>query len=68
MSESPNPEDRLLDLTEREMVAQTRASGLTELSKDDLQALGKRLRKARDRARRSQGPVSEGESAEPAPA
>jgi hypothetical protein len=52
MSESSNPEDRLLDLTEREMVAQTRASGLTELSKDDLQALGKRLRKARDRARR----------------
>jgi hypothetical protein len=52
MSEPSNPEDRLLNLTEREMVAQTRSPGLTKLSKDDLQALGKRLRDARDRARR----------------
>lgn len=52
MNEPSSPEDRLLNLAEREMVAQTRSSGITELSKDELQALGKRLREARDRARR----------------
>ncbi|HEY2132245.1 MAG TPA: hypothetical protein VGH36_04610 [Acetobacteraceae bacterium] len=47
-----NPEDRLLSVTEREMVAQTKPPALNRLSKEGLQALAKRLRSARDRARR----------------
>lgn len=52
MNEPSNPEDRLLSVAEREMVEQTKPPGAAELSKDDLQALVKRLRQARDRARR----------------
>lgn len=49
---SIEPEDRLLNAAEREMVALTRSPDLAEMSKEDLQALGKRLRQARDRYRR----------------
>lgn len=52
MIQPSDPEDRLLNLAEREMVAQTRPAMITRLSKDDLQALGRRLREARDRAHR----------------
>ncbi|WP_428489990.1 hypothetical protein [Rhodopila sp.] len=52
MNEPSHPEDRLLSVAEREMVDQTRTPGVATLSKDQLQALGKRLRNARDRARR----------------
>jgi hypothetical protein len=52
MNEPSNPEDRLLSIAEREMVAQTRSPGIASRSKDELQALGKRLREARGRARR----------------
>lgn len=52
MSEHANPDDRLFSLAEREMVEQTAPEGLQGLSKDALQALAKRLRSARDRARR----------------
>jgi len=52
MNEPSNPEDRLLSVAEREMVAQTRPPGIAGRSKDELQALGKRLRQARNRARR----------------
>ena len=52
--ESPTDnEDRLLGGAEREMVAQTRPPGVGLMSKEQLQALGKRLREARDRSRRS---------------
>ena len=51
--ESPTDnEDRLLGDAEREMVAQTRPPGVGLMSKEQLQALGKRLREARDRSRR----------------
>jgi len=49
---SAAPDDRLLSLGEREMVDQTRAPALDGMSKDELAALGKRLRQARDRGRR----------------
>ena len=52
MSEHANPDDRLFSLAEREMVDQTKPVALQGLSKDALQALAKRLRSARDRARR----------------
>ncbi len=52
MTGSASSEDRLLSIAEREMVAQTRPSGVGKLSKDDLQALARRLRDARDRAKR----------------
>ena len=52
MNQPSSPEDRLLSVAEREMVAQTRPPSITGRSKDELQALGKRLREARDRARR----------------
>jgi hypothetical protein len=45
-------EDRLLSTAEREMVAQTKPPVVGQLSKEALQALGKRLREARDRSRR----------------
>jgi hypothetical protein len=52
MSEHSDSEDRLLSVAEREMVAQTTLPVVAALSKEELQALGKRLREARDRARR----------------
>lgn len=52
MTEPADPDDRLLNLAEREMVAQTRPPAVAELDKAALQALGKRLREARDRSRR----------------
>lgn len=52
MNEPSNPEDRLLSMAEREMVDQTRPPVIAGQSKDELQALAKRLREARDRARR----------------
>jgi hypothetical protein len=45
-------EDRLLSAEEREMVAQTRPPEVGQLSRVELQELGKRLREARDRSRR----------------
>ena len=45
-------DERLLNVAEREMVGQTEASAIVALSVADLQALGDRLRKARDRSRR----------------
>jgi hypothetical protein len=45
-------EERLLSAAEREMVAQTRPPGVSQMSRVELQALGKRLREARDRSRR----------------
>jgi hypothetical protein len=45
-------ENRLLSAAEREMVAQTRSPGISQMSREELQALGKRLREARDRSRR----------------
>ncbi len=45
-------DDRLLGAAEWEMVAQTRPPGVGLMSKAQLQALGKRLREARDRSRR----------------
>ncbi len=52
MTEPGNPEDRLLSAAEREMVDQTRPPVIGGHSKDALHALAKRLRQARDRARR----------------
>lgn len=52
MPETSNPEDRLLSVPERAMVAQTRAPVIATWTKAELQDLGKRLREARDRARR----------------
>ena len=52
MGERPDPEDRLLTVAEQEIVAQTRPPGITSRSADELKALGKLLRSARDRARR----------------
>jgi hypothetical protein len=44
-------ENRLLSATEREMVALTRPPAVSRRSRVELQALGKRLREARDRSR-----------------
>ncbi len=52
MNASTTNDDRLLNIAERELVAQTRAPIAEALTKEDLQALGKRLREARDRSRR----------------
>jgi hypothetical protein len=52
MTEQPNPDDRLLNLAERELVDQTRPPVIGQHSKDALHALARRLRQARDRARR----------------
>ena len=52
MNQPSNPEDRLLSVAEREMVAETRPPEIASRSKEELQTLGKRLREARDRARR----------------
>ena len=52
MIERSNPEDRLLSTAERELVEQTQPPGIDERSRDELQAIGQRLRAARDRARR----------------
>ncbi len=52
MITNPELDDRLLSVAERDMVAQTRPPILAEMSREDLQALGKRLRVARDRYRR----------------
>ena len=52
MSGHPDSEERLLSVAEREIVALTKPPGLSERTKGELQALGKRLREARDRARR----------------
>ncbi len=52
MGTQKEPEDRLLTTAEREMVARTRALDLSRASREELHALGKRLREARDRSRR----------------
>ena len=52
MNASTKNEDRLLNMPERDLVAQTRPPITDSLAKEELQALGKRLRKARDRSRR----------------
>ena len=52
MKAFPDPDDRLLSLAEREMVAKTKLPELARQSSEDLQALAKRLRRARDRALR----------------
>ena len=52
MNASTRDDDRLLNMAEREMVAQTRPPIADGLTKEQLQALGKRLREARDRSRR----------------
>jgi len=52
MSVSAEHDDRLLNVAERDMVAQTRSPVADALTKEELQALGKRLRQARDRSRR----------------
>ncbi len=52
MSTSTEYDDRLLSMAEREMVAQTLPPTVDTLTKEELQALGKRLRAARDRSRR----------------
>lgn len=52
MNASAEHEDKLLNVAEREMVAETRPPALETLTKTNLQALGKRLREARDRSRR----------------
>ena len=51
MSGSNENEDRMLTVAEREMVAQTRLPAVEALARDDIQALGKRLREARDCSR-----------------
>ena len=51
MSEQSEQEARLLSAAEREAVDQTREPAITTLSRTQLQALAKRLRDARDRAR-----------------
>jgi len=52
MSGSTEVEDRLLSVPERDMVVQTRPPAMDGMGKAELQALGKRLREARDRSRR----------------
>jgi hypothetical protein len=49
MAMGGNTEDRLLSIAERTMAGQP---GIAQLSTEELQALGKRLREARDRALR----------------
>ena len=52
MNASTTNNDRLLNIAERELVAQTWPPIADRLTKEQLQALGKRLREARDRSRR----------------
>jgi hypothetical protein len=52
MNASAKNNDRLLNTSERDLVAQTRPPTVQALSQKQLQALGKRLREARDRSRR----------------
>ena len=52
MNASTRDDDRLLNIAERELVAQTWPPIADGLTKQQLQALGKRLREARDRSRR----------------
>jgi hypothetical protein len=52
MNASTTNDDRLLNIAERELVAQTWPPIADRLTKEQLQALGKRLREARDRSRR----------------
>jgi hypothetical protein len=52
MSEPNSPDDRLLSVAEREIVQQTRPPALSGRSRQELHALARRLRQARDRARR----------------
>jgi hypothetical protein len=52
MNEHTNPDDRLLSVAERELVQQTRPPGISGRSKQELHALARRLRQARDRAQR----------------
>ena len=52
MSGMTNSEDRLLAMSERELVEMTRPPGIDALSVAELQALAKRIRSVRDRARR----------------
>lgn len=51
MSEHSSADDRLLSASERELVASTQQPALGQHSKDELKAIGGRLREARDRAR-----------------
>ena len=51
MNPPTRDDDRLLNLAERDLVAQTRPPIADGLTKEELQALGKRLREARDRSR-----------------
>jgi hypothetical protein len=52
MNASTRNDDRLLNVAERDLVAQTRPPIADGMTKEQLQALGKRLREARDRSRR----------------
>ena len=51
MSAQTERENQLLSAAEREMVALTRPPAVSRMSRVELQALGKRLRAARDRSR-----------------
>jgi hypothetical protein len=53
MNASTKNDDRLLNIAERDLVAQTRPPIADALTKRELQALGNRLREARDRSRRN---------------
>nr|WP_294506806.1 hypothetical protein [uncultured Rhodopila sp.] len=52
MNLQSDPEDRLLSVAEREIVQQTRPPGIAGRSRQELHALARRLRQARDRAQR----------------
>lgn len=52
MTATATDEDRLLNVPEREMIAQTRPPVLYGLTKEEILALAKRLREARDRSSR----------------
>ena len=52
MNPSAEDKQRLLNLAERDMLAQTQPAMLAGMSVEDLQSIGKRLRSARDRYRR----------------
>ncbi|HME25682.1 MAG TPA: hypothetical protein VKI44_30840 [Acetobacteraceae bacterium] len=52
MNTSTKNDDRLLNMAERDLVAQSQPPIADGLTKEELQAVGKRLREARDRSRR----------------
>ena len=52
MSGQNDPDDRLLSVVERKIVQQTKPPGISERSRQELHALARRLRQARDRAHR----------------